>query len=287
MKNLLALLLFAAFALPLMGQDEMPAYVLFRMISANTDPDSQTQFQAGWPIAVRKQNQYGGKQVLPMFGQLVITDATVQQIEDAYMIPWNKQIDWEFNSHDYPTDTHSLKIYIKPEFVSASGLNRLTRAQVEQWLNRWGATVDSVSQGEVNFTANVRNAIWSEGFWGHSTALVNFDEQAYDPVTGIHSMWADLSLIESMTEADLAAIIVNHGCVNVKKPKHKTFTFDCSRQTVFGEFKDSVKEALNGQFSVRRWRLNQTALDAIVAAGGSLEVTKGQLAPYLINRIDD
>ena len=64
----------------------MPAYVLFKL-TPGVDPASEQQFQAGWPIAVRAQSQYGGKQVLPNFGQLVITDATVKQVEAAYMSP--------------------------------------------------------------------------------------------------------------------------------------------------------------------------------------------------------
>lgn len=165
MSRILALCLMFLFAVPAFSQeDSMPAYVLFKL-TPGVDPTSEQQFQPGWPIAVWAASQYGGKQVLPNFGQLVITDATAKQVEDAYMLPCQRSIDWEFVAHDRPTDVHTLRVFAN-EGVSASLKGAITRDEVESFLTRWGAEVLDIAPNEVRFAASVTAAIKSDGFWG-------------------------------------------------------------------------------------------------------------------------
>lgn len=263
----------------------MPAYVLFKL-TPGIDPASEQQFQAGWPIAVRAQSQYGGKQVLPNFGQLVITDATVKQVEDAYMIPWNRVIDWEFVSHDWSADAHSLRVFAK-EGVSASMKGALTRDEVESFLSQWGAEVLEIAPNSVTFAVTVTDAIKSEGFWGRVVPEGILTETAYDQVTGVHTIRLDYSTLPIGIN-ELAAIITENGCeITTHKPAQKWGLFTCGRNTVFAQFKQSVKQALDGQFSLRRWRLPAAAIQAIVDAGGSLTVTKAQVMNAIKNRLDD
>lgn len=263
----------------------MPAYVLFKL-TPGVDPTSEQQFQPGWPIAVRAQSQYGGKQVLPNFGQLVILDATVKQVEGAYMIPWHRAIDWEFVSHDWPADVHTLKVYVK-EGVSASMKGALTRDEVESFLTKWGGEVLEILPNSVTFAVAVTDAIKSEGFLGMVPPAGVLSETAYNQSTGVHTMRIDYATIP-LPLTRLQEIIVENGCtVTSHKPARKYALFTCGRDNVFSQFKLSVKQALDGQFSLRRWRLPAAAIQAIVNAGGSLEVTRAQVMDTIKNRLDD
>lgn len=263
----------------------MPAYVLFKL-TPGVDPASEQQFRAGWPIAVRAQSQYGGKQVLPNFGQLVITDATVKQVEAAYMSPWRRFIDWEFVSHDWAADAHALRVFTA-DGVSASMKGALTREEVETFLNKWGAEVIDISSNEVRFSATVTDAIKSEGFWGRTVPEGILTETAYDQVTGVHTTRLDYGTLPIGIN-ELAAIITENGCeITTHKPAQKWGLFTCGRDTVFAQFKQSVKHALDGQFSLRRWRLPAAAIQMIIDAGGSLTVTKSQVMDAIKNRLDD
>jgi hypothetical protein len=163
----------------------MPAYVLFKLTPGSED--SQTIMQAGWPVAVRAINQYGGKQVLPNFGQIIVSDMTVAQVEAAYMRPWHREIDWEFVSHDWAADAHALRVFAA-EGVSASLKGAITRDEVESFLNRWGAEVLEIAPNSVTFAATVTDAIKSEGFWGMVPPARVLTETAYDQATGTHTM---------------------------------------------------------------------------------------------------
>lgn len=263
----------------------MPAYVLFKL-TPGVDPTSEQQFQPGWPVAVRAQSQYGGKQVLPNFGQIVISDATVKQVEDAYMIPWHRAIDWEFVSHDWPTDTHALRVFASGG-LSASMKGAITRDEVEQFLTRWGAEILDIAPNEVRFAASVTAAIKSDGFWGRSVPDNVLTETAYNQSTGVHTMRLDYGTLPLSVE-QLASIVTENGCtITNHKPAQKWAAFTCGRDNVFSQFKLSVKEALDGQFSLRRWRLPAAAIQAIIDAGGSLEATKAQVMDVIKNRLDD
>jgi hypothetical protein len=288
MKRLALVILIALFALPLWGQDSMPVYLLVKVTPA-WNPDDPMVYGKGFPVHADITNQYVGKQVLPDFVQFVITDAdNLETVRDAYTIPWKREIDWEFVSHDFATDTHTLKAFTKPEFVSASGKNRLTRDGVESFLNRWNAVVDSISLGEVTFTVNALDAIISEGFWGRTVPDGVLTELSYTEATGIHSITIDYGLIPAVPLAELAALITSNGCtITSNKPAQKKATFSCSRDNVFAQFKQSVKDAIDGTYAIRRWNFLDAAIDAAISAGGSLEVTKAQVTSYIHNRITD
>lgn len=288
MKRLFAIALVVLFAAPLFAQDDaMPAFVMFGL-RPSPDPTDPNTYGVGCPVHVYDHSTYGGAQVLPNFVEIEVADATVAQIRNAYVIPWHKFLDWEFVSHDYPTDTHSLKTFVRRDLVSASGLNRMTREAVEQFLDSWGATVASITLGEVNFVASVFSAIESDGFWQMDVSGGVFTETAYDQTTGLHTVRVTYGAIPGANQNNVAAKIVSRGCTVVgNQPAQQRMTFTCSRDNVFSLFKESVKEQFDGQYSPYRWRLTQEGIDALVAAGGRLQLTKAQAIAYLRNRLDD
>ena len=264
----------------------MPAFVLFKLVDS-PDPSDPMTYGKGCPIQVSDRDIYVGAQTLPIFGQVEISDANVGTIRDAYHVPWNKALEWDILDSDQATDTHQLKAYVKPEYVSASGMGRLTLDKVESFLSRWNATIDNAELGEVTFTANVFNAIKSEGFWERDVSMFAWSEVAYDAPTGIHRVRVNYTGYTILL-AEYAGQIVNRGCEVVSnQPAQKRVTFDCSRANVFAEFKQSVKQNFDGQFAINKWRLDDAGIEMLINAGGKLQVTKAQAIQYLRNRLVD
>ncbi|MDM7995652.1 MAG: hypothetical protein QUT30_08215 [Acidobacteriota bacterium] len=263
----------------------MPAYVLFRLVDRG-DPADPMSYLPGYPVSVMGSNQYLGKQILPKYGQIVITDMTPEQVA-PYLEEWKQEIDWEFTGHDYTTDTHYLRVFVKPEFVSQSGIGKLSEGKVEAFLERWGGVLESFVNGEVTFRVNVTDAILSDGFWGLHVPANVLSEIGYESATGIHSMQLNYGGLP-WTVSKLSGIVTSNGCtVTGHKPVKKTATFDCSRENVFSQFKQSVKEAVDGTFARRKWRLTQSAIDMIVAGGGSIELSKEQMIDLWHSRLID
>lgn len=291
MKKLLAVLMLTLcvrFVMPQPNPDAIPAYVLINVDAF--DPEDPMTDDVGFPLIVSDYPQLGGMQVPPYFVQLTLTDT---KVSDAltYCEAWLKEIDWEFygaDPHDWATDTHTLKVFTKSHLVSASGLNGLTREKVENYLNNWNATVLGIGPNAVVFEARIRNAIWSNGFWGRDVSAINFTEEAYDQGTGVHTMYADAEAIASLTRDQIAGIIINRGCtITNVHPNKKQYTFECGRDTVFAEFKRDVKDKVDGFYSDRKWYIIKQFIDLAYANGGNVDMTRQDALQYLHNRLLD
>jgi len=178
---------------------------------------------------------------------------------------------------------------VKPEYVSASGLNSLTRNQVETFLNRWNATVWSVAANSVVFDTVIFDAIQSEGFWDRDVAGIVFTETDYDQATGVHTVEADYKnspLLSSLPDATIERIVLSKGASIIAHPTNK-ITFAITRNTVFDVFKQEVKERTDGMYASRQFYFTQEAVNIALANGGSVAVTRQQALNYLHNRLDD
>ena len=251
------------------------------------DPDEPLVFQSGYIVNARPFNRLYGMQVPPKFVQIEISDIDDHKPVDAtYSMPWKQIIDWEFVGHNYVIDGHRLNVFVKPEYVSVSGLGGLTQNMVEGYLTEWGAEIHSIAANSVVFDVTVFEAISSNGFWGLLVGNVDFTETAYDEATGIHSVEADYSGIQ-ITPGKIELLVTINGGTITGHPTNK-IRFDIGRSTVFDIFKQSVKEKLDGiTYSPRRFKIPQQYVQAALDNAGTLTVTATQFAQYVRNRLDD
>jgi len=266
----------------------MASYILVKA-QDGWNLDDPMVYMTGYMVDVRNHSRIGGKQVPPKFIQIEITDDDdAQGIQNIYCREWRKEIDWEFVGHDYSIDGHRLRVFVKPEFVSVSGLNSLTRDQVETFLNRWNATVVSIGQNEVVFDATVFNAIKSDGFWNRDVSLVGFTEIDYNSSTGVHRVEANYSAsdLNQLSPDQIESYIVWRGGVINKHPTSKV-TFDINRIDVFAVFKQDVRTKTSGDYNRRSFKLLQQHIDIALANNGTLSVTRQQFAQYIYNRLND
>lgn len=267
----------------------MPVYILVKAVDG-WNADDPMVYQTGYLVDARDKSRIGGKQVPPKFIQIKITDETDPEvINEIYCGEWRKEIDWEFVAHNYSIDGHRLKVFVKPEMVSVSGLNGLTRNQVETYLNRWNCTIYSIAQNEVIFDAQILTCIQSQGFWGKDTTLLVFDEKDYDEATGVHQVDVDYSndpVISALPKVTINNHIEKRGGTVLNHPTGGV-RFEISRASVFSVFKLDVKEAIDGIYARRKFKLLQAHVDMALGNGGTLSVTRQQLATYIYNRLDD
>lgn len=279
---MLFLLVFAGVVVAQPDPDAIPAYLLINV--DGFDPSDPLSEDVGYPLQAFDYWQLMGKQVPPDWIQLTLLDTTVGEAQ-AYCAIWWRKVDYEFVAHNYAVDGHRLRVFVKPEWVSASGINGLTRERVENYLDEWGATVFSIAQNEVVFDAGVFNAIASDGFWGMDVSAVDFTEKSYDQDTGVHKIEANYSAV-NIDSAFVNWLIGDRGCTVVKDIPNKV-TFTCGRDIVFDDFKLDVKSHVDGIFSDRKWYLTTDFIEAAYANGGNLDMNRQDALPYFHNRLDD
>lgn len=270
----LAFLLFAGYAFA-------DSYVVVR-VSGLQEPDQMIAYVVDIKDYDVLQGNTSGKYV-----QFQITDFDDYESIKNYLAPWHKQIEWEFLGHNYTLDGHRLRVWMTN--MSASGLNSLTRTQVENFLNRWNATVNealTVNNNEVVFDAVVLDAIESEGFWDVDTGNAVFTEKDYDQTSGLHTV--EINYSATGWPAEIVAMRIEEKGGTVTKNIPGKIEFTILRSTVFDEFKRSVKEALESQqFSEKLFRVPDQYVQAALNAGGTLQITKNQFTTYIRSRLDD
>ncbi|HCV42633.1 MAG TPA: hypothetical protein DGH68_04045 [Bacteroidetes bacterium] len=264
----------------------MPAYILIKAVDGWTPADPMV-YQKGYPVVVMETDQYVGAQVLPTFVQLVISDATVDDVKH-YAKVWMREVDWEIIASNLSIDGHRLRVFTKASLVSASGLNSLTREKVEAFLNKWGASIISVAANSVTFDILISHAIQSDGFWDRDVSDFVFTETGYVQTGGIHTTEANYSSVAEANPNNVAAAIVRAGGTVINNDAiNKKMTFTIPRSTVLDKFKGDVGEKTYGPFACRATILTPAAVDAIIAAGGNITRTKAQVASYLHDRLTD
>jgi hypothetical protein len=285
MKKLIAalcILFFVRLAMPI-DPDAIPAYVLVKANGA-WEPSDPMTFGAGYPVQAFDTPQLHGKQVPPNWVQFTILDATVAEAQ-AYCEGWYRYIDWETTPLDPDTDYYSIRVFVRPELVSASGLNALTQEQVENYLDQWNGTFQSASRNEVIFNIYVLDAITSIGFWDYDIDPLRFSEQSYNIDTGLYTVEFNYKNI-AITEERLAGIIVSNGCGVVQSIPNK-ITYSCSRLNAFAQFKRDVKSKVDSIYSHKKFYFTEVAVNAALANGGNLDLTRQEALPYIHNRLLD
>lgn len=284
---ILALCVMQGVAMPQPNPDAIPAYILINVDAF--DPEDPMTDDVGYPLQAFDMWQLMGKQVPPNWVQLTLTDTDVKTAQ-AYCAAWLREVDYDVVAHDPVLDGYRMRVFVKPELVSASGLNALTRERVENYLNNWGASVVNVAQNQVTFDARIRDAIWSNGFWGVNVSVVDFTEQDYDSGTGVHTTYVNAENLLTVSRDRIAGIIINRcgiSSIISAHPNKKQFTFECGRDTVAQAFKRDVKERVDGLYTDRKWYIIKQFIDLAYANGGNIDLTQQEAIQYLHNRLLD
>lgn len=160
----------------------------------HSDPvkDQLGSYKRGMPAMLFEDGHvWGGDEGLPKFVHLDITDGSAATVRH-YLKQWERTLALTVDSSDPVTDIHTVTV-TADSGVAMGGLGRLTKPQIETYLSKWNAIVQSFSQNSVTFTAGIWDALQSEKFWaGLDVALT---ELSYDQPSGGHQVQIDYSMV--------------------------------------------------------------------------------------------
>ena len=160
--------------------------------------------------------------------------------------------------------------------------------QVLGFLEHFGATNISVTNGDVTFDISVTDFVKAPAKWPAPGLVIT--ELAYRQVSGEHDFKVDHSAITGVPVARKTAVlekfIANHNGVILGHDATSvnfTYTRAEARARIQAALKDTVESHSVVQ---RRFHLKPEAIDAIAAAGGIMTATKQQFLNNIINVAD-
>lgn len=230
----------------------------------------------------------GTKIVPPRWIQVVITDKEPDQIKQYWETDWKTILRFDIVAHNAAQDGYRVDVSTDLDWVSASGLNSLTRSKVEGWLNKWNASVVNISTNNVRFDAGVYNALISEGFWGYDLTEWDFIENSYDSGTGIHNITVIYPV--GIEKEKIVSKIINELGVAAfisLDEQSREIVFEAGSEPVFEAFKEAVRKKVEVRFRNRVWVINEAGITAALTAGGYVEVTAAQALNYIHSLLDD
>lgn len=262
----------------------MARFLVLALSAVSADPvkNAEQCFKKGDIVRAEEAgHEWGGKEGLPTFVHVDCSEVTLAQVEQ-YTGNWQRQIGWEIVGTDPVLDGARVRVFtLLPGAANQYGL---TRQQVEAWLNNWGATVVNVDTNEVRFDVTIAALYQSEGFWDANPADHNIivTETNYDQPTGVHTVEIDaigspiaINEITDRVESAGAQIIEITGPVIIA---------EFYRNVVRSHFQEAVAEQLDRMVRQRRYYISEADVDAVVAAGGQLDVTLAQLQGQVLDK---
>lgn len=252
--------------------------------ATHPDPviDRQGCFKKGDPVVIAEDgHRWGAKEGTPLFVIAKIPGVSVDAAKH-YMQSWERLVDISVLSADQATATYQAQVSCANP--GASGQLNLTRAQVEGYLNNWGATVDSIDTNQVTFTLKLWDTLRSDGFWGADVSLVGFTLVNYVNPTAM----VDINIsgvLAQWSPHQIAAAVIGHGgaVVGYTEPVGR-FTID--RDVVLAAFSQDLKDRLEDIYTRRQYYFNPSDVDTAIAAGGVVTLTAGQATNLLKSKMD-
>lgn len=226
------------------------------------------------------------KEGLPNFIQIEIPDANENknQLTTAWHTQWSKEYDYEILDHDLIKDSFRLRLFNKT--ISVSGLNNITREQVENYLLGWNAKYNSSGDNDVIFDFGVYEAGISYNFWSDLILSCGFDRVSYNQQTGVHVIDIDYNLNnENETEKIIGT---NFGAVGSKNKNTKKIRFSVDRELITKKLKEEINIRFCGKpFEMKQYYISHTEIDKIVASGGKAKHTLSEINSFVRNRMNE
>jgi hypothetical protein len=213
------------------------------------------------------------------------TGITLSEAQAAdYSKGWKDNFGYEIVSQNAAQGLYTVRVF--EINMSVTGKNAMTREKVEAWLTRWGCSSISTTTNSVQFDFALWAAVRSEGFWDIPLlgTKVSFTLNNYNSTTGVGNITATL-LDSTIKIASAARIIEEQGGI-VGTITETTIQFTIERPVVLQKFRDDVKRAVGATYKRHQHSISGTDLDAVVAAGGIVTVSRTVFLSKIINHLD-
>lgn len=246
------------------------------------DTDSAGCYKKGDIVVVMPDGHgWGAKEGLPAFILVKIPgldETTVANYRDS----WDRLLSASVVGTDGTVD--GARYAISANLPGALNEYGITKSQVQNWMDKWNATFVGATTNEVRFDITIADIYTSEGFWGIDPIAggITFNETDYTRATGEHIVDIDISG-SSWTMNQVRNNIQRSG-TTINSEGINTFNVTFMRDDVRSYFIDTGKQLLHKINKRRRYAFSEADVDTVIASGGEVTLTTGQLATKLIDK---
>lgn len=234
----------------------------------------------------RSPHSWGRLEGLPKFVIIKVDlDQTDIDTFQGFRKIWKDNFDYEILATRPAQGEYDVRIF--ETAAGASGQNAMTGAKlirVRDYLIGWGCSNFAAATGGGSFTFNLWDAVRSQNFWNVPlTAMIGlvFDLESYNSQTGIGRINIDYSLTQIKPEMVVQKIEERGG--NVLSAGALNAVFEIERSDILTRFREDVKQRIEQVFMYQQYRIDQDTMDAAVAAGGTLTLTKAELLASIVD----
>ena len=226
----------------------------------HSDPvvDRRGCYKKGYVVVIKPDTYTPSRsECLPSFVLIRCPEVTEAQANN-YMTDWQQTIDYTVNSNDAATAIYNITVF--GDNTNASGEAAITQSQVENFLNRWNASVTGFATNSVTFDFALWQALQSEGFWDRDISAYTFALDNYDSASG----QADVT-VSGIPDGHLAAaqnLIAQKGGL-VDSSTSTSITFNINRSVVLSEFQADVKEKTETRWCRKQFYFSTSLVDEI------------------------
>lgn len=234
----------------------------------STAQESDGKWRAGRIVVVMPDgHEWGVKEGLPVFYLIKVLGVTVEDAKQ-YISDWNHAITYNKDVHQQSTDGY--RYTLTSSAVAAGGKGSLTLAKVQNFFDKWNASIQSNTSSSVTFDVSIYGLATSSGFWGKNTSAITFNETSYNETTGEH-------IIEVITP-EITDTQIEQNCLVNGVEYIAPRSFKVTR-AVRQAMRDDIEQAFSRlMVERRRWYVTAAGMNALANNGGVMTVTPTQFA---------
>lgn len=256
------------------------------ILPAGKDPklDRQGCRKRGYVVAhFLSPHQWGNLEGLPTF---VVIKCDLQEYDIAayedLRKAWRDILDYEVTSQSAAQGWYDVRVF--ETAASPSGVNAITgdkATKIQGYLSRWGCINIVVGTNQVDFRFRLSAAVQSQEFWdltAEQLAAISFTINSYTNGVGTITV----TVPQETNPATVKSKITERGGT-LTNEAHPAYTFTIERGTILQNFRSDIKRKAEEVYMMQRDRINEATMDAAVAAGGTLTLTRAELIAAIRN----
>lgn len=232
------------------------------------------------------------------FGKFVLIKCPEITVEESvnWRENWRDDFGYEIISQNPGQGRYVVRVF--EQNPGAAGQNNLTREKIENFLINWGCTDITFTTNSCQFTFSLWNAVRSTSFWERDVSSIVFTLVSYNSTTGIGRISANCNVIieqfvithandpqaEKKIKQEIERRIPERGGTVIGWTD-RTLTFEIERSVLLQKFRNDVKRKGEQVYIRHRYAVTQADVDAVIAAGGIMTLSRTQLLARLIDKM--
>jgi hypothetical protein len=238
----------------------------------------------------------------PSQGKFVVVKVpglTVEEIIHARE-PWKDDFDYQIVATRPASGQYDIRIFEKnPGALNQNSISVAKATKVRDYLLDWGCSNMSLGTHDASFTFSLWNAVRSKNFWEvpNISERVTFVLNSYSATTGVGSITTTVvqtawGSFENKTQAEIEKQIGGQMDMHIQmrggtvtSVVYPAFTFTIERSAILSKFREDVKQRLEQVYTRHQYHVSDADVDAVIAAGGVVTLTKTQVLAKLKDKM--